>query len=92
MGVSLDKYEKKLSILMGIKCLVTRDEVNMQVCTIVHKCAKNKRNFKKKGFDCERFWRQFQKMTCNLCKGIVWRWGWGVPLNKRQLNISLKKP
>lgn len=43
MGVILDKYEKKLSTLMGTKCLVVRDEVNMQACTIVHKCAKNKR-------------------------------------------------
>ncbi len=43
MGVSVDKYEKKLSTLMCIKCLVVKDEVNMQMCTIVHKCAKNKK-------------------------------------------------
>jgi hypothetical protein len=43
MGISLDKYEKKLSTFMGIKCLVVRDEMNMQVCTIVNKCSKNKR-------------------------------------------------
>jgi hypothetical protein len=48
MSVSLDKYEKKLSTLMGIECLVVKDEVNIQVCTIIHKCVKTKMEVFKK--------------------------------------------